>query len=141
MTTKMAMFNPRSPASVLLCFLAAGLLPLAGQAQSTDSNLHGHPHSGIVGQVFLTGYCPAIRPGLNCSPRPLPSTVEVRSERGRVIGQFTTDDQAMFRVELRPGDYLLFAVDPPMGLSPPVEVTVVPGQFTELAAYFDAGVR
>jgi hypothetical protein len=136
----MAMFNPRSPASVLLCFLAAGLLPLAGRAQSNDSNLHGHPHSGIVGQVFLSGYCPQIRPGLNCSPRPLPSTVEIRSEKGRVIGQFTTDDQAMFRVELRPGDYLLFAIDPPMVQSPPVEVTVAPGQFIELTPTFSAQI-
>jgi len=58
-----------------------------------------------------------------------------------VIGQFTTDDEGMFLVNLRPGHYLLVVIDPVLVFAAPVEVTVAPRQVTELTPTFDAGIR
>lgn len=141
MTTTMRKLCSRSWASASVCLLAVWLLPTTGTAEPSGSKFRGHPQSGIVGQVLLSGYCPHLVPGLDCSPRPLPSTIAVLSDKGKVIGQFMTDEEGMFLVNLRPGDYMLVCIDPVLVFAAPVEVNVEPRQFTALTPTFDAGIR
>jgi hypothetical protein len=141
MTTKMRKLHSRSWASALIYFQVVWVLAVTGTAEPSNSNSRGHPQSGIVGQVLLSGYCPHLRPGLDCSPRPLRSTIAVLSGNGKVIGNFTTDDEGMFLVNLKPGPYILVCIDPLLVLAPPVEVTVEHRQFTALTPTFDAGIR
>jgi len=123
------------------------LLLIAQPVQASDLKVHGNPHSGIVGQVFLVGYCAVERPpDQDCPPQPLQVTVGVRSTAGDPIGQFTTTADGRFHVHLPPGDYVLVLLDPqgepyiPF-FAEPVAVTVERKELTTVTMTFDAQIR
>jgi len=98
---------------------------------------------GIVGQVFVGGYCPQVRPEFDCSPRPYQTTVGVLSAAGDPIGQFTTEADGRFHYWLSAGDYLLVPLNPQGGIYPfaaPVSVTVERGRLTTKILILNAGI-
>jgi hypothetical protein len=123
------------------------LLLIAQPVHAADLKVHGNPHSGIVGQVFLVGYCAVERPpDQDCPPQPLQSTVGVLSAAGDPIGQFTTTTDGRFHVHLPPGDYVLVLLDSqgepyiPF-FAQPVAVTVERKELTTVTMTFDAQIR
>jgi hypothetical protein len=104
----------------------------------------GHPHSGVVGQVFIGPTCPVVTPGRDCSDRPFQTTISVYSDTGRFITEFTTTVDGQFRVHLKPGYYFLV----PAGAGSPsypsvevMEVLVQKKEFTTAIILYDSGIR
>jgi len=121
------------------------LFLIAQPVHAGDLKVHGNPHSGIVGQVFLVDYCAAQRVDQDCSPQPLQSTVGVLSAAGDLIGQFTTSADGRFHVHLPPGDYVLVILDPEgepyvPAFAQPVAVTVERKKLTTVTMIFDAQI-
>ena len=146
MKTKVRKLSSTRLGCISTCLIGMYLLPIAQPVHAGDLKVHGNPHSGIVGQVFLVGYCPVEGlPGEDCSPRPLQSTVGVLSAAGDPIGQFTTTADGRFHVHLPPGDYVLVLLDPqgepyiPF-FAQPVAVTVERKQLATVTMTFDAGI-
>src|SRR5206468_4809215 len=90
---------------------------------------------GIVGQAFVEGYCHVIAPGIDCSPRPFPSSLGVLSTSGELIARFTTAADGRFHISLSAGDYALVFLHPlgwpyPAWVAAPVTVKVKPRELT-----------
>ena len=146
MKTKVRKFSSTRLGCITTCLIGMHLLLIAQPVHAGDLKVHGNPHSGIVGQVFLVGYCAAQRPDQDCSPKPRLSTVGVLSAAGDLIGQFTTTADGRFHVHLPPGDYVLALLDPqgepyiPF-FAQPVEITVERRELTTVTMTFDAQIR
>jgi len=147
MKTKMRKLSSTRLGCISTCLIGMYLLLIAQPAHAGDLKVHGNPHSGIVGQVFTVGFCPAQGlPGQDCSPQPRLSTVGVLSAAGDPIGQFTTTADGRFHVHLPPGDYVLVLLDPqgepynPI-FAQPVAVTVERKELTTVTMTFDVGIR
>jgi len=126
----------------LTLFIGLGLL--AGWLTPSAIQAAGHPHSGVIGQVFIGPTCPNIPPGLNCPDRPFQTSITVYSHAGRFITRFTTDAEGQFEVALKPGRYVLVP-DGAGSLRPPyvaaVEVVVEKKEFTPVIIGYDSGLR
>ncbi len=147
MKTKVRKLSSTRLGCITTCLIGMYLLLIAQPVHAGDLKLHGNPHSGIVGQVFLVGYCAVERPpDQDCPPQPLQSTVGVLSAAGDPIGQFTTTADGRFHVHLPPGDYVLVLLDPqgepyiPF-FAQPVEITVERRELTAVTMTFDAQIR
>ena len=148
MKTKVRKLSSIRLGCITTTFLIGMYLLLISQPVHADElSVHGNPHSGIVGQVFLVGYC-AVEgtPDQDCPPQPRQSTVGVLSAAGDPIGHFSTDADGRFHVHLPPGDYVLVLLDPqgepyiPF-FAQPVAVTVERKELTTATMTFDAQVR
>ena len=144
MKTKVRKFSSTRLGCITTCLIGMYLLLIAQPVHAGDLKVHGNPHSGIVGQVFLVGYCAAERPP-GCPPQPLQSTVGVLSAAGDPIGQFTTTADGRFHVHLPPGDYVLVLLDPQgqpiiLFFAQPVAVTVERKELTTVTMTYDAHI-
>ena len=143
MKTKVRKFSSRRLGCIITCLIGMCLLPSAQTVHAGELKVHGNPHTGIVGQVFLVGYCGGPQA---CPPRPFQSTVGVLSAAGDLIGQFTTTADGRFHVHLPPGDYVLVLLDSqgepwiPI-FAQPVAVTVERKELTTVTMTFDAQIR
>ena len=146
MKTKVRKLSSMRLGCITACLIGMYLLPIAQPVHAGDLKVHGNPHSGIVGQVFLVGYCAVERPpDQDSPPQPLQSTVGVLSAAGDPIGQFTTTADGRFHVHLPPGDYVLVLLDPqgepiiPF-FAQPVAVTVERKELTTVTMIYDAHI-
>src|SRR6266699_2625322 len=86
-------------------------------------------HSGISGRSVLFA-CIGLPGGSICGTNPLPTTICIYNEQGRLVREIATDDQAEFRVHLQPGSYHLVPLPHPPYMAPgpvvtsPVDVVV-----------------
>lgn len=119
------------------------LIALIGLTACTSGPV---PNSGIYGQVLLGPQCPVVMVGQEeeCADKPYQATILVKTQDGsREIARFTSDANGYFRVALSPGTYFL---DPLPGGEPfpfgkPLLVTVVEGEYIEVAIFYDTGIR
>ena len=69
-------------------------------------------------------------------------TIEVLDSQGSLVTRFQTDTNGSFQVPLPAGTYTVQGVSSgPFPLPPTLEVTVSPGQYTQLILAFDSGIR
>ncbi len=102
--------------------------------------------SGIVGKVLIGPRCPVVSTQFQerCKDKPYRATIVVKTRDGLpVVTRVTSDRDGHFRILLPPGTYLL---EPLRGGSPfpygkQLKVTVLPGQFTDVTAQYDTGIR
>src|SRR5262245_45350119 len=78
--------------SVLLCY---------------GSPLRFLPLSGVKGQSRLLDCYSHYQPRTSCITNPYPTVVDVRSAKGLLVRSIRTDSRGRFRVQLRPGAYIL----------------------------------
>jgi hypothetical protein len=103
--------------------------------------------SGIRGIVTLSPTCPVVAsPGAN-DPEPCvtpyAATLVVLDGENVVVTRVTSGGDGRFSVDLPPGDYV---VAPETGqdsypIAQPQSVTVVGGQYAEVAINYDTGIR
>ena len=124
--------------------LFVGLGLLAGWLAPSAIQAAGHPHSGVIGQVFIGPTCPSIRVGFECPDRPFQTSISVYSDSGRFITEFTTDAAGQFELRLKPGRYVLVpdgAESPHPPYVAAVEVVVQQKEFTPVIITYDSGLR
>jgi hypothetical protein len=127
--------------AVLLVLLIASLLGSCG-----DEPAAGEGSSGITGRAVLGPTCPVEREDTPCPDEPYGGARLRITERGTgdVVTTVTADDEGRFRVRLPPGSYILEAEPTegrPLPFAKPVDVTVRPGEFTNVTVAFDTGIR
>ncbi len=101
--------------------------------------------SGIEGQVLIGPTCPVVGPNdPDCADKPYQATLTVLTVPGQKVIRFTTDANGKFRINLNPGDYVLYP-ESPNGMVLPVgqeqSFTVIIGSFTQLTVTYDSGIR
>ncbi len=145
MKTKVRKFSSTRLGCITTCLIGMCLVQGAQTVHASELKVHGNPHTGIVGQVFTVGYCPVEPPDQGCPPQPRLSTVGVLSAAGDPIGQFSTDADGRFHVQLPPGDYVLVILDPQEPYIPifaqPLAVTVERKELTTVTMIFEAQIR
>jgi hypothetical protein len=100
-------------------------------------------NSGLEGLVTVGPQCPVVRVGESCPDLPYAATLELR-QAGKLIVQFNSDASGKFRVAVRPGSYSLEPLSPGGRALPaagPQSVTVLEGQFLNVAVVYDSGIR
>jgi hypothetical protein len=101
--------------------------------------------SGITGATVVDGGCPVLRLDSPCPDRPLPAHLTITDAgSGTLIATADTDPAGHFRLPLRPGQYLIRAVNPngaPLPRAAPITTTITAGRYTTLTIRFDSGIR
>jgi hypothetical protein len=97
--------------------------------------------SGIEGQVSFGPTSPLARPGIP-NYRPMQARITVLTAEGKVIGQFETDADGRFRMEISPGSYTLHP-EPSGGHDRVADrrVTVPVGEMVKVGINYDSGMR
>jgi hypothetical protein len=98
--------------------------------------------SGLEGLVTVGPQCPVVQ-GESCPDLPYAATLELQ-QAGILLVRFQADAQGKFRVAVRPGSYSLEPLSPPGRALPaarPQAVTVLEGQFLQVAVVYDSGIR
>lgn len=98
--------------------------------------------SGIEGQIFIGPVSPVTREG-DPEVKPFRAALIVKSDNGKAVTRFQTDEQGRFRVPLQPGTYLLVPVVPEQGgpWAIPQAISVDDGKFTHVEISYDSGIR
>ena len=98
--------------------------------------------SGIEGETRIGTTSPLGTPSSSDS-KPYATRLRVESlPNGKVVAEFTSDNEGRFRAVLAPGNYVVEPVQSgplPMGSS--VDVTVTAGRFTHVQIDFESGIR
>ncbi len=134
----------------LSLLLLTGCAPAAGSAYPNDgigtSPAYANPPttSGIEGKVLIGPSCPgpAAAEGSACPDKPYQTTLTIENPQGELILQVPTDADGQFRILLPSGDYILHPES--TGRYPSAadqNVTVTPGQFTQVTITYDSGIR
>lgn len=97
---------------------------------------------GIEGLALIGPQCPVQSSSNPCPDLPHEARIDVLTGRGDFVVRLRSDSSGVFRVGLRPGDYLL---RPERGNPFPAvddrAVTVMPNEFTDVVLSFDTGIR
>lgn len=67
--------------------------------------------SGVYGVVSMAPTCPVERVGHPCPPKPVEALIDARNRLGALISSTRTDRLGHFALSLRPGTYLLTALN------------------------------
>lgn len=97
--------------------------------------------SGIEGIVIISPISPVERPG-TINFRPYLANITVLNATGEIVIQFQSRTDGVFRVELKPGIYVLRPES--NGVYPRAEehtVTVSKNKFTRILINYDSGIR
>lgn len=102
--------------------------------------------SGIRGKVLLGPACPGpIVASSPCPDEPVSILIRIESAAtGEPMATVRSDSSGEFRIALPPGDYLLIPEPEQSGGFPhggPVDVTVKPGEFSQVTLKLDSGLR
>jgi hypothetical protein len=67
----------------------------------------------------------------------------VRNAQGQEIGRTESGQDGQFQIEVPPGQYELVPINGPNGFphAMPQEVTVAPGQYSDVTVSYDTGIR
>jgi hypothetical protein len=100
-------------------------------------------NSGIYGIVTIGPIKPVGKEG-EINYKPYQATIIIKPEDGlTVIKRFTSNSDGTFKINLKPGKYVLEPLKTnntfPIGKS--TEVEVIQSQFTEINISFDTGIR
>lgn len=119
-----------------------GFFPCLGLTQ-TQSSSPADSSTGIEGTVSIAPVQggPTRQGGPDSNP--LAKTDFEVKQAGRVIRSFQTDDRGEFRVELKPGHYVIARKDwkQAVGFYGPFEVEVTQGEMKKVEWKCDSGLR
>jgi carboxypeptidase family protein len=126
--------------------LALATLVAACGISSQNTSSTPTPHGRLNGVVVAGPSCPVERAETPCPPKPVPSRkVTVKGSDGQVVAATTTDAQGHFGLDLESGTYTVQVAIIPgsVGLSQvtPGNVTIIPGQTTNIQIELDTGIR
>jgi hypothetical protein len=97
--------------------------------------------SGIEGQVIIRPLSPIERPGV-INYRPYQATVTILDEKGGVVTEFQTGADGRFRVNLKPGEYVLRPESSRSRPRAPKQTVIVSKKkFTDVRITYDSGIR
>jgi hypothetical protein len=114
------------------------------QAESAAFRIRDHRpiKSGIEGTVFMSPVCPVLRPGMNCSDRPVQATVVAQNIRTGAETRTTSKANGHFLLYLAPGDYRVYPLSSQsLKWNTPQTVHVWGGHFTSVLLIVDTGIR
>lgn len=101
--------------------------------------------SGIEGLVVIGPVCPTVEQGRPCPDRPYQTELTVRhAESDDVAAVVVSDAKGHFRINVRPGSYVVDPGVPRLVTEPraePVMVVVEAGRYSQVVVRFDSGVR
>ena len=101
-------------------------------------------NSGIIGSVTYGPVCPGPlrEDDPKCDDQPYAATISIQNKSGVEITHVTSGKNGVFQVTLVPGEYILQPMSNNDHLNAqPVNVTVVPNQFSKVVIQFDSGIR
>lgn len=127
---------------VTLVAVCITTLLLAAAACGDDDESPAVEASGIAGQVLVGPQCPVVMEGSLCPDLPLEATLRIDEVGGGSSETAESNSDGRFKLELLPGEYSVVAL--PVGDGPfpvPPAATVHPATFSELAIYYDTGIR
>lgn len=102
----------------------------------------GTQKSGISGSVLLGPQCPVVREAKDCPDKLFQTTLVVTTADGtRVITQFSSDLNGVFRVSLTPGQYLIRSVTQTRPYCTSNSITVNANTYTTVTIHCDTGIR
>lgn len=117
-------------------------LPLLVTVCGTSDLLGPDAAQGVEGTVLLGPQCPVQTLEDPCPDLPYQAWIGIRRAQGGLVARILSDENGLFRVGLRPGEYVL---EPESGDPFPSAsdqgVTVEPGVFTQVVVHFDTGIR
>jgi hypothetical protein len=119
-------------------------VPLALAAACAEGAGPGAPSSGIAGRVVLFPTCPVEMEGAPCPRKGVRTTVVAEAADGERVVHVTTESDGSFRMDLRPGDYLVTARAPatdPHLVPRPTAATVEPGTYSRVTVVLDTRLR
>ena len=98
--------------------------------------------SGVEGQVLIGPMCPAVQVGQPCPDQPYQATLTINGRDGKKITEVRANPQGHFKINLKPGEYILHPESPnTMPFSPEQAFHVEAGRFTQLTVSYDSGIR
>lgn len=102
--------------------------------------------SGVMGQVLVGPQCPVLRfpPEEGCEDKPYETDISIfqKENSDEQFQTAKTDQEAFFRIELEPGEYILQAQGGnPFPACSKKEITVSADQFEEIILSCDTGIR
>src|SRR5207249_6409258 len=98
-------------------------------------------NSGIEGQVTLGPLTPIQRPG-KTNYRSYQTTITVLNKKGEIITKFQSGEDGRFRVNLKPGVYVLRPESSrSLPRAPEQTVAVSENKFTQVSIRYDSGIR
>jgi hypothetical protein len=98
--------------------------------------------SGLEGQVVTGAVCPLVEPGQECSDQPYQATLTISSADGGRITQVYTDQQGRFRLNLKPGQYILHPESPTaMPFAGDQAFIVEAGRYTQVFVQYESSIR
>lgn len=98
--------------------------------------------SGVEGQVSIGPMCPVVQVGQPCPDQPYQATLTINGRDGKRITQAQADQQGHFKINLKPGDYILHPESPnAMPFAAEQTFHVEAGRFTQLIVGYDSGIR
>ena len=86
----------------------AAVLLAAGCASSAATSA---TRRAVVGRVLSAPSCPVQRAGVSCPPRPVAGASVEAVQNGDVAASTHTDGKGGFRLQLRPGHYVIRATN------------------------------
>lgn len=98
--------------------------------------------SGVEGQVLIGPMCSVLQGGQACPDQPYQATLIINGRDGKRVTQVRADQQGHFKLNLRPGDYILHPESPntlPFAIDQAFHVEA--GRFTQLIVSYDSGIR
>jgi hypothetical protein len=99
-------------------------------------------NSGVEGQVLIGPMCPVVQAGQPCPDQPYQATLTVNSRDGTRLTQVQADSQGHFRIQLKPGDYVLHPESRnTLPFAAEQALHVEAGRFTRLTVSYDSGIR
>jgi hypothetical protein len=126
-----------------MLLIALGVLPAAACAAVRETT--GSIAGGIQGVVLIGPVTPVSHEG-EANEKPYAGAViKILNAAGTSqVGQFTSDSEGRFKMDLAPGTYVLAPQTPenkPLPVGEPQTVTVGAGFYTDVTIRYDSGIR
>ena len=115
---------------------ASALMVPAATAPAPESG------QGIEGRATIGPMCPVVSDDNACPDKPYHGTLRIVGADGKQVAELTTAADGSFSLVLPPGEYTIQGTgEAAYPRAAPVDVSVSPGQFTQILISFDTGIR
>jgi hypothetical protein len=125
---------------------ALAITPLLVGCASSSSGIDNEDPGRIVGRVTIGPLCPVeqVPPDPACQPTPqtfAPIRVRIRLPAGNLLLEVRLDGEGNYSVDLPAGRYLVDTNHVGIAPTPPIEVTLSPGETERVDIDIDTGIR
>jgi hypothetical protein len=129
---------------VKTCLLVFSIILLFIHTGCNKKTTQDQINSGVEGQVLLGPVSPTSTDESSSSEKPYKASLNILNTEREEITSIDTDKDGRFRLNLKPGEYIISpkAPNPP---NPPYpeeqKVIVKEGEYTNVTIRFDSGIR